>query len=427
MPHHEGFLQSILANPDDDTPRLVYADWLDEHGESARAEFIRTQIALAHLPENDPRSEELIERERGIEKAHAREWLRPLREAFGRPRCRQLGRCTFRRGFVEQLSLSPQRAGFLTGAQDYLGRQPLQELLLTGHPSLGLADALIEIAAASCFTCLRLLSLCGTGLLTAQALHHFGSSDNLERLTDLSLSLVMPGGILDGLRGTPLAHRLRGFSVHIAQGATESMLELLTATTFFPALESIGLGGPLGEAGLARLVNTPNLPLLRKLWLFQANVGPLTAETLLASPRWRQFTDLDLSHCRLGDESVRPLVSALEGGSLRRLRLAYAGLTETSVSVFGAAASWGPLEELSLDGNNLGDSGTIALARSPHLAQLRRLNLYSCRIGEAGARELAASPHADGLRHLQLYESDLSLGARRALRKRFGKVFHFGH
>lgn len=43
------FLRAILANPADDLPRLVYADWLDEQqtDEATRkAEFIRTQHAL---------------------------------------------------------------------------------------------------------------------------------------------------------------------------------------------------------------------------------------------------------------------------------------------------------------------------------------------------------------------------------------------
>lgn len=40
-------LKAILANPDDDTPRLVYADYLQEHGDEPRAEFIRVQVALA--------------------------------------------------------------------------------------------------------------------------------------------------------------------------------------------------------------------------------------------------------------------------------------------------------------------------------------------------------------------------------------------
>lgn len=43
------FLQAIRDNPADDTPRLVYADWLDEHGEAERAEFIRVQCRIADL------------------------------------------------------------------------------------------------------------------------------------------------------------------------------------------------------------------------------------------------------------------------------------------------------------------------------------------------------------------------------------------
>lgn len=34
-------------NPDDDTPRLILADWLDEYGEPERAELIRVQCELA--------------------------------------------------------------------------------------------------------------------------------------------------------------------------------------------------------------------------------------------------------------------------------------------------------------------------------------------------------------------------------------------
>lgn len=43
---HAGFLSAILANPDDDQPRLVAADWLEEQG-NARGEFIRVQCEIA--------------------------------------------------------------------------------------------------------------------------------------------------------------------------------------------------------------------------------------------------------------------------------------------------------------------------------------------------------------------------------------------
>jgi uncharacterized protein (TIGR02996 family) len=49
MPTHDEFLQAILASPTDNGPRLIYADWLDEHGDP-RGEFIRVQCTLEGLP-----------------------------------------------------------------------------------------------------------------------------------------------------------------------------------------------------------------------------------------------------------------------------------------------------------------------------------------------------------------------------------------
>lgn len=51
MADHAAFLRAIIAAPDDDLPRLVFSDWLDERGEGDRAEFIRVQCELALTPE----------------------------------------------------------------------------------------------------------------------------------------------------------------------------------------------------------------------------------------------------------------------------------------------------------------------------------------------------------------------------------------
>jgi uncharacterized protein (TIGR02996 family) len=48
------FLHAIREAPFDDGPRLVWADWLDEWGECARAEFIRLQCELAALDAEPP-------------------------------------------------------------------------------------------------------------------------------------------------------------------------------------------------------------------------------------------------------------------------------------------------------------------------------------------------------------------------------------
>ena len=46
MTEEEAFIAAIVASPADDTPRLVFADWLEENGRPDRAELIRLQCRL---------------------------------------------------------------------------------------------------------------------------------------------------------------------------------------------------------------------------------------------------------------------------------------------------------------------------------------------------------------------------------------------
>ena len=79
MTTEEAFLQAVSEGPDDDAPRLVYADWLEEHGRPERADFIRTQVELARLPAEGRRRPELERRELELLSTHEEEWLPPLR------------------------------------------------------------------------------------------------------------------------------------------------------------------------------------------------------------------------------------------------------------------------------------------------------------------------------------------------------------
>ena len=53
LSQHEAFLRAIFDAPDDDTPRLVYADFLEENGDAQRARLIRVQCEIAQLPGPD--------------------------------------------------------------------------------------------------------------------------------------------------------------------------------------------------------------------------------------------------------------------------------------------------------------------------------------------------------------------------------------
>lgn len=96
MTYDDAFLQAILENPDDDAPRLIYADWLEERGDP-RGELIRIQCQLAALSDNDERRSVLERHERELLEHHQDRWLGGLRPS--------LRGWTFRRGFLDAISL----------------------------------------------------------------------------------------------------------------------------------------------------------------------------------------------------------------------------------------------------------------------------------------------------------------------------------
>src|SRR4051812_18259315 len=86
-------LAAIIAKPKDNTARLVYADWLQEHDDEEQAEFIRDSIKYATMPQKGKAWKELHNRlwERIAERR--RTWLRPFGIESGAPH--------FERGLAE--------------------------------------------------------------------------------------------------------------------------------------------------------------------------------------------------------------------------------------------------------------------------------------------------------------------------------------
>jgi uncharacterized protein (TIGR02996 family) len=125
MTHEDAFLQDILENREDDTPRRVYADWLmdlPDDVSAARGEFIHVQCELARTqPGSRPAA--LVRRERELLEAHGREWG----SLFSRLGCS----CwEYRRGFVEGVGIPAQ--ALLSQAATLFRSAPIDELKLYG-------------------------------------------------------------------------------------------------------------------------------------------------------------------------------------------------------------------------------------------------------------------------------------------------------
>jgi uncharacterized protein (TIGR02996 family) len=78
MTHEDAFIQSILDAPNDEAPRLVFADWLEDEGQPIRAELVRVQTSLMSLPRGDLRRARLVLRERTLRRRCKGEWAEHL-------------------------------------------------------------------------------------------------------------------------------------------------------------------------------------------------------------------------------------------------------------------------------------------------------------------------------------------------------------
>lgn len=101
--HEEAALLAAIAeSPDDDGPRLVYADLLAERGDNERAELIQMQLERARTGKWPP-----SRREGALIAANAEQWLAPILPVV------QKRSWTFVRGFLESVTLVARRRGVL--------------------------------------------------------------------------------------------------------------------------------------------------------------------------------------------------------------------------------------------------------------------------------------------------------------------------
>jgi uncharacterized protein (TIGR02996 family) len=96
MNDRDSLLSAIIQQPEEDTPRLAFADWLDEHGEANRAEFIRAQHKLIGLPLKSDERVRLETRTAELLTKHRKIWAADVYRVMG-----SSARLGWRRGFPE--------------------------------------------------------------------------------------------------------------------------------------------------------------------------------------------------------------------------------------------------------------------------------------------------------------------------------------
>jgi uncharacterized protein (TIGR02996 family) len=206
MTQADAFLQDILAHPDDDAPRLIYADWLEERGDAgsvARAEFIRVQCSLASGQIPQERRGELLRREKQILNDWDAVWVRPIR--------RIVENWEFHRGFIHYVGMAADK--FQSHASRLFRRVPVQHLRLWPrmyHRSFPVVESLNIAELADNRFLNRLLSLdLSENHLESRHVRALVVSEHLTHLTELSLAFNRIGdGGIRALAASPLMGRL---------------------------------------------------------------------------------------------------------------------------------------------------------------------------------------------------------------------------
>jgi uncharacterized protein (TIGR02996 family) len=95
-PDEAGLLSAVCAEADDDVPRLVDADWLDEHDQPERARYIRLSVEACRLPPTDPQRFALFAEAYALLNEHFEAWEAAMPELPG------VAWLEYERGFVVQ-------------------------------------------------------------------------------------------------------------------------------------------------------------------------------------------------------------------------------------------------------------------------------------------------------------------------------------
>jgi uncharacterized protein (TIGR02996 family) len=409
------FLSDIITNPDDDTPRLVYADWLDDHGDSARAEFIRVQCRLARMAEAHSHYAPLHRRARELLHAHRQRFLGPLAHLLVGGSSNLDEVMGFQRGFVESMVV-PLEA-FMRHAEEVWARTTVQSLGVYGAAPL---EALAALMNCPHMARIRSLNL-GTLRLPGGGVKLLARSPYLARVTELSLmgtevsaeDLVILAGspLFEGLTSLDLA---ANFNIGVAGAAVLANCPQLTHLTNLNLLRA-----GVGNAGAVALAGSPYLRNLTTLTLFDNEIGAEGVRALADSPVVARLSHLDLSQRNpcpdcIGPQGARALATSSRLSHLVQLRLHGGAVGVTGAVALASSRSLQSLALLGLTGNDLGPEGAIALATASRLSRLVHLELDRNGIGDEGVVALASSL-LHQLRWLSLRHNEVGSAAVEAL------------
>ncbi|MCE9562364.1 MAG: TIGR02996 domain-containing protein [Planctomycetes bacterium] len=454
----DALLAAICANPEDDTPRLVFADWLDEHNSPAWAELIRVECELARLADDGSAAEAIFRFLSGADQGAITtvEWpkvdleiarrveltLRATRlrgKAKSQMACVRPKQCGVKwtdstdRGFPSRVTLEDPEH-LIKALPALLKTNPRLSIigLLNHRVGPELAVQLVEagllrwakevvlshdtnvmsaFSSSSDAKDVRMLTQNGGGQEIVR--RWLAVSANWNGLQDVALNdseALDHDSAAEFLRAKHL-HKLTRLIMHGRDWNQHTISELNN----FTALRELSIRYcGLGDDAAIALANMPGLANLRSLSLHNNRITGRGATALLTSPHLANLGFLDLENNPVRGLDAKALAAAPPGG-LRGVGFHACRLTIKDVAGLAAAPRLANLMYLDLDHNNLADSAVSGLVKGLGDRAPAILYLMGNRFGAKAAEVLAQWPAATGIQRLHLYGNPLDIAAARSL------------
>jgi uncharacterized protein (TIGR02996 family) len=226
-------LGAIVAHPDEDTPRLIYADWLQENGDTEQAQFIRDSVRLAPVTVRDVGWVAEMERLEELAYEHGDDWVEALGISCSTNR--------FERGLPIRVTFDGGEE-FLAMMEAVFALLPIRELRISAFGDSELDDDSVEWLAGR---------------------------PELARLTELILidHPRVSASAWQTLFNSPHLSRLEYLSLH-GCGIGPAEAEALAYSPALPALVDLDLShNSIGDSGARAIFESPHLTHLEQLWL----------------------------------------------------------------------------------------------------------------------------------------------------------------
>jgi uncharacterized protein (TIGR02996 family) len=407
----DALLRAIIANPDEDTPRLVYADWLEEHGEAKRAAFIRAKIDFHNRENADTEAAYVyqflqssyaggnaaidwskIDLElAAIHTADAAAYrnacnLKP--KAEGVPRMKGIQFEGDVRGFLCAITANDGES-FLEHGEEIFRHAPITDVTFN--------------------------------YLDASDAREIVKRGFLARIRDLAIWDMEESQPLAVFGSHPDAAGVRSLELLATDQDDAELVNALARGKHWTGLRTLKLG-ELGEddeeisdAHQTRLFRKPVFAGLRKLVADECRLGDAAARAIAAGgmPELRY---LDLSFNRIGEEGFRAISRSKGLSNLRYLDLSVNRIyDDAAYAEVINSANLAKLTVLRLVGDETAALDSTPLTKPGRGQGLRVLDLEGVHLGHFAVLELTACPAVRGLWYLDLNNTNQSSAGQETL------------